>query len=159
MGTEIERKFLVIGDEWRSLAQGIPYAQGYLVSELGRTVRVRIAGEQGFITIKGATQGISRAEFEYEIPVQDARELLENLCDRPFIQKTRHKIRYGGFLWEVDEFAGENQGLIMAEVELQDAEQAIVPPPWIGEEVSHDPRYYNSNLAKFPFSQWKRSQE
>ena len=156
MGTEIERKFLVIGDEWRSLGPGTAYSQGYLASDSRRTVRVRIAGEQGFITIKGATEGISRAEFEYEIPVEDARELLENLCDRPFIQKMRYKIQYGGLLWEVDEFAGENQDLILAEVELSDAAQAIALPPWIGAEVSHDSRYYNSNLVKFPYSQWQR---
>jgi adenylate cyclase len=154
MGTEIERKFLVISDEWRSLGSGVAYAQGYLVTEVERTVRVRIAGTQGFITIKGATQGISRAEFEYEIPIEDARTLLENLCDRPWIQKTRYKIYADGLLWEVDEFAGENQGLILAEVELQAAEQAIALPAWIGAEVSHDSRYYNANLVKFPFSQW-----
>ncbi|MDX2231382.1 MAG: CYTH domain-containing protein [Leptolyngbyaceae cyanobacterium bins.349] len=155
MGTEIERKFLVRGDEWRSLGQGVTYAQGYLASEPGRVVRVRIAGEQGFLTIKGATAGISRAEYEYEIPVTDAQALLETLCDRPFIQKTRYKIHANGLLWEVDEFAGENQGLILAEVELQDPEQAIGLPPWIGEEVSHDPRYYNANLVKFPYCHWQ----
>lgn len=156
MGTEIERKFLVIGDEWRSLGQGTVYSQGYLVSEPHRTVRVRIAGEQGFITIKGATEGISRAEFEYKIPVEDAKELLETLCDRPFIQKTRYKIHSNGLLWEVDEFEGDNAGLILAEVELEDAEQAIDLPAWIGDDVSHDSRYYNSNLVKFPVSQWQR---
>ncbi|MDX2240807.1 MAG: CYTH domain-containing protein [Leptolyngbyaceae cyanobacterium bins.302] len=154
MGTEIERKFLVVGDEWRTLGKGTIYCQGYLASEPGRTVRIRIVGEQGFLTIKGATTGITRLEFEYAIPVEDARMMLETMCDRPFIQKTRYKISWGSLLWEVDEFAGENQGLILAEVELQDAEQAIDLPTWIGEDVSHDPRYYNSNLAKLPFSQW-----
>lgn len=154
MGKEIERKFLVIGDDWRSLGRGSAYCQGYLASEPRRTVRVRVADEKGYLTIKGATQGISRAEFEYEIPIEDAQHLLEHFCDRPFIQKTRYKIPYGGLLWEVDEFAAENQGLILAEVELQDSAQAIDRPVWIGAEVSHDPRYYNSNLVKHPFSQW-----
>lgn len=155
MGTEIERKFLVIGDEWRTLGTGSAYWQGYLVSEPERVVRVRIAGNQGFLTIKGAPTGISRAEFEYPIPVEDARELLETLCDRPFIQKTRYKVSWGNLVWEIDEFAGENQGLILAEVELPNAEQEIDLPPWIGAEVSHDPRYYNASLVKYPFSAWQ----
>jgi CYTH domain-containing protein len=156
MGKEIERKFLVIGDDWRSLGRGSVYSQGYLASEPRRTVRVRIADAKGYLTIKGATQGISRAEFEYEIPIEDAQQLLEQLCDRPFIQKTRYKIPYGDLLWEVDEFAAENQGLILAEVELRDPKQAIDLPNWIGAEVSHDPRYYNSNLVKHPFAHWGR---
>lgn len=117
-------------------------------------MRVRIAGESGFLTIKGATTGITRSEFEYSIPVTDAQEMLETLCDRPLIQKTRYRIKSGDVVWEVDEFEGENKGLILAEVELVDANQVIVLPHWIGAEVSHDPRYYNSNLAKFPFCQW-----
>ncbi len=154
MGTEIERKFLVVGDAWRSLGSGSLYWQGYLVAEPGRTVRVRLAGEQGYLTIKGATTGITRAEFEYPIPAADARTLLETLCDRPLIQKTRYTIPWEGLIWEIDEFAGDNQGLILAEVELASTDQAIVFPPWIGAEVSHDPRYYNANLVTFPFSQW-----
>ncbi|MGI0486259.1 CYTH domain-containing protein [Pantanalinema rosaneae CENA516] len=154
MPTEIERKFLVIGDDWRQLAPGVVYSQGYIAKTDGRVVRVRIAGDQGYLTIKGATQGISRSEYEYVIPIEDARELLQTLCDRPLIEKTRYKIVQSGLVWEVDEFAGDNQGLIMAEVELSDANQAIDLPSWIGEEVSHDPRYYNSNLVKYPYSQW-----
>jgi CYTH domain-containing protein len=154
MGTEIERKFLVIGDGWRSLGTGLPYWQGYLVSEPERVVRVRIAGDQGFITIKGSATGISRPEFEYSIPGEEAQELLETLCDRPFIQKTRYKIPWGDLVWEIDEFAGENQGLIIAEIELPTADHAIDLPAWIGEDVSHDPRYYNASLVKLPFSQW-----
>lgn len=156
MGTEIERKFLVLGDDWRSLGTGLPYWQGYLVSQPERVVRVRIAGDQGFLTIKGATTGISRPEFEYPIPVEDARQLLETLCDRPFIQKNRYKIPWGDLVWEIDEFAGDNQGLIIAEVELPSADYALDLPSWIGEDVSHDPRYYNANLVKYPFSQWQR---
>lgn len=155
MPTEIERKFLVRGDEWRSHASGQLYCQGYISAEVGKTVRVRIVGECGFLTIKGPTSGLSRSEFEYPIPVEDAQELLETLCDRPWIQKTRYQIEQAGLVWEIDEFAGENSGLILAEVELTDSNQAIALPNWIGEEVSHDPRYFNANLAKVPYSQWK----
>lgn len=154
MALEIERKFLVVGDGWRSLATGTAYRQGYLVAEPGRTVRVRVAGEQGYLTIKGPTQNVTRSEYEYPIPVQDALELLQTLCQRPLIEKVRYRIPYGGLLWEVDEFEGDNRGLIVAEVELSDPQQAIELPEWIGADVSDDPRYYNANLAKFPFSQW-----
>ncbi|MDY6940518.1 MAG: CYTH domain-containing protein [Cyanobacteriota bacterium] len=154
MAVEIERKFLVVGDRWRSLASGVAYAQGYLTSDESKTVRVRIIGDRGYLTIKGATTGLTRMEFEYPIPVADAREMLDRLCDRPPIEKTRYKIPIGNLVWEVDEFARENQGLILAEVELTDENQEISLPDWIGAEVSHDPRYYNANLAKFPFSQW-----
>jgi adenylate cyclase len=152
MGIEIERKFLVKGDDWRDLATGTLYRQGYLARNVNRTVRVRIAGDRGFLTIKGKTEGIARSEFEYPIPVEDATQLLE-LCDRPLIEKYRHKIPIGNLIWEVDEFLGENQGLILAEVELQDAEQAIDLPEWIGEDVSGDPRYYNARLVEKPWSQ------
>ena len=154
MGVEIERKFLVAGEGWRGLAPGELFWQGYLLAEPGRTVRVRLAGDRAFLTIKGATTGISRAEFEYPIPVVDARVLLETLCDRPLIQKTRYTIPWGDLVWEVDEFTGDNQGLILAEVELARADQAIALPEWIGAEVSEDPRYYNANLVKYPFCQW-----
>jgi CYTH domain-containing protein len=154
MAVEIERKFLVQGDSWRQLASGVTYRQGYLTSAPGCTVRVRVAGEQGYITIKGATAGISRAEYEYAIPLSDATELLDTLCHRPLIEKTRYRIPQGPIVWEVDEFAGENQGLIVAEVELSDAEQIVDLPEWIGEEVSDDPRYFNANLARHPFKDW-----
>jgi adenylate cyclase len=154
MGIEIERKFLVNGDDWR-IGTGTVYRQGYIVSGNGRTVRVRIAGEQGYLTLKGAAAGISRAEYEYAIPVADAAEMLDILCDRPQIEKTRYKIPHNGLIWEVDEFSGENQGLILAEVELTSPDQSVSLPPWIGQEVSHDFRYFNSNLAKFPYSRWQ----
>jgi CYTH domain-containing protein len=157
MATEIERKFLVQGERWRSLATGSVYCQGYITSGNGRTVRVRMIGEQGYLTIKGPTVGLARSEFEYPIPVADAREMLETLCDRPWIEKTRYKIPWQGLIWEVDEFAGENQGLILAEVELTDPTQAIDLPDWIGKEVSDDRRYFNSNLAKHPFTHWVSS--
>ncbi|MBW4659160.1 MAG: CYTH domain-containing protein [Drouetiella hepatica Uher 2000/2452] len=155
MAIEIERKFLVKNDSWRTLAAGTVYRQGYIVSDIDRTVRIRLAGDRGYITIKGATSGISRSEFEYEIPGSDASELLDTLCDRPLIEKTRYKIPYGDLLWEVDEFVGENQGLVVAEVELTHPDQQVTLPDWIGQEVSDDPRYLNSNLVKLPFSQWK----
>ncbi|WP_448602375.1 CYTH domain-containing protein [Thermoleptolyngbya sp.] len=154
MAQEIERKFLVVGDRWRGLAEGVTYRQGYLLSGVGRTVRVRIAGTQGFLTIKGATEGLSRREFEYEIPLADAEELLDTLCDRPLIEKTRYTIPYAGLLWEVDEFWGDNDGLIVAEVELSSPDQTVQLPDWIGEEVSHDPRYFNAALVQHPYRQW-----
>jgi CYTH domain-containing protein len=111
-------------------------------------------GDQGYLTIKGPTVDYSRAEFEYPIPVEDALDMLSSLCQPPLIEKTRYRIELSGLIWEVDEFAGENQGLIIAEVELTDANQAIAFPNWIGAEVSDDPRYYNSNLIKHPFRKW-----
>jgi len=155
MGTEIERKFLVQNDNWRALGQGKLYRQGYLTTSPDCTVRVRIAGDQGYLTIKGATTGISRAEYEYGIPLEDAAQLLDTLCQPPLIEKTRYRIPAAkGLVWEVDEFAGENQGLIIAEIELPNAEQSVELPDWIGPEVSNDPRYFNSNLSKHPFSRW-----
>ncbi|HEY9648140.1 MAG TPA: CYTH domain-containing protein [Chroococcidiopsis sp.] len=154
MGIEIERKFLVNGDRWRDLGVAMLYRQGYLTSSPGRTVRVRIAGDRGFLTIKGGGAGISRAEYEYEIPVEDAAELLDTLCDRPLIEKNRYRIPYEGLIWEVDEFMGENAGLILAEVELSDPSQEVTLPDWVGQEVSADPRYFNSNLCKQPFCTW-----
>ncbi|PZV11012.1 MAG: adenylate cyclase [Leptolyngbya sp.] len=154
MPTEIERKFLVKNDDWRSLGTGVFYCQGYLVRSPSKTVRVRIAGEQAYLTIKGATAGIARAEYEYAIPVDQAQELLQTLCEPALIQKTRYRVELGELVWEIDEFGGENQGLIVAEVELADEKQAIALPDWIGAEVSHDPRYYNTNLSKFPYCRW-----
>ena len=153
MGQEIERKYLVQGDAWRSLAVGQLYRQGYLPTE-ECTVRVRVIGKTGFLTIKGPSVGISRAEFEYEIPTQDALDMMDSLCVGPLIEKMRYRIELNGLTWEVDEFMGDNEGLIMAEVELEDENQMIDLPEWIGEEVSGDPRYFNSSLAKFPFTHW-----
>jgi adenylate cyclase len=154
MPTEIERKFLVKGDEWRSLGKGTLYRQGYLATKKGCSVRVRLVGDRGYLTIKGLTEGISRAEYEYLIPAEDAREMLDTLCDRALIEKTRYRVEYSGLIWEIDEFVGENQGLIVAEVELKDANQPIDLPNWIGKEVSDDPRYFNVNLVQYPYSQW-----
>ena len=154
MAIEIERKFLVKGDRWREQATGTVYRQGYIGTNSGTTVRVRLAGDRGYITIKGKSVGISRAEYEYPIPAEDAREMLDNLCDRPLIEKTRYKIELSGLTWEIDEFAGENQGLIVAEVEITDENQTVELPEWIEREVSDDSRYFNANLAKHPFKQW-----
>ncbi|MBD2446219.1 CYTH domain-containing protein [Nostoc sp. FACHB-152] len=154
MAKEIERKFLVKSDSWRQLAQGSVYRQGYISTQKAATVRVRIADNRGYLTIKGRSEKYTRAEFEYVIPVADAQEMLDTLCDRPLIEKVRYKIDWAGLTWEIDEFDGANKGLIIAEVELSDKQQQIELPDWIGEEVSDDPRYFNSNLAKVPFSQW-----
>ncbi len=154
MAREIERKFLVIGDDWRGLAPGKDYRQGYLSTVAERTVRVRVAGERAFLTVKGISVGASRAEFEYGIPVADADEMLDGLCERPIIEKTRYRIPHEGFVWEVDEFAGANAGLIVAEIELASEDQQFPHPSWIGEEVTGDPRYFNANLIAHPFSAW-----
>ncbi|MCP4043682.1 MAG: CYTH domain-containing protein [Gammaproteobacteria bacterium] len=154
MGKEIERKFLVKGDTWRELAEGTHYRQGYLSTVKERTVRVRTINDQGYLTVKGISKGIARAEYEYEIPLGDANAMLDDLCERPLIEKTRRKIQHAGFIWEVDEFSGENQGLIIAEVELKDENQAFEKPDWIGKEVSDDARYFNANLIRNPYSKW-----
>jgi adenylate cyclase len=154
MGREIERKFLLKGSDWKSLAKGTRYRQGYLNSVKERTVRVRTVGDKGFLTIKGITTGASRAEYEYPIPLSDAEAMLNDLCEKPLIEKNRYKIKDRDLTWEVDEFFGENQGLIVAEVELQSESQAVEKPGWVGEEVTGDPKYFNANLIKHPFSKW-----
>lgn len=153
MAVEIERKFLVIGNDWRQ-TEGVRYLQGYLSRDKERTVRVRLAGDKAFLTIKSVTTGISRNEFEYEIPVADAEELLK-LCDGPVIEKVRNTILFGGRVWQVDEFRGANEGLVVAEVELEKEDQPFDRPPWLGKEVSGDPRYFNSNLAVNPYCNWR----
>jgi CYTH domain-containing protein len=154
MGSEIERKFLVRSEDWKPGAVGVPYRQGYLCRQAARTVRVRVAGGQAYLTIKGQAQGITRLEYEYPIPLADAQDLLEQLCLKPLIEKTRYRLEFGGRVWEVDEFAGENQGLVVAEVELESPDQPLELPDWVGEEVTHDPRYLNANLVEQPFSRW-----
>lgn len=153
MAIEIERKFLVNNDDWRRLGTPVHYAQGYLVADGERTVRVRVAGANGFITIKGQSQGISRLEFEYLIPREEALEMLQ-LCVSPMIEKYRTKVRHEGKIWEIDEFEGDNKGLIMAEIELKSEDETFSIPPWIGEEVTGDVRYFNSQLAVYPFKNW-----
>jgi adenylate cyclase len=153
MPKEIERKYLVKGNQWKSLAQGAIYRQGYIATVGKQTVRVRIVGEQGYLTIKGGNIGAVRSEFEYPIPREDAEEMLDTLCDRPLVEKVRYQIPDGDLVWEVDEFLGENAGLVVAEVELTDEHQKITLPDWIDRQVS-DPKYFNANLVKHPYSKW-----
>lgn len=155
MGVEIERKFLVKGDDWRTLGEPVLLRQGYLSSHAERTVRVRIEGERAVLTIKSKNVGAARGEWEYPIPVAEAAELLDRLCERPLIEKYRRRIPYAGFVWEVDEFLGENAGLVVAEIELPAEDAAFDKPDWAGEEVTHDLRYLNSRLIKQPYSTWK----
>ncbi len=152
MGVEIERKFLVVGTAWRQ-GVGVRFSQGYLNRDQKRTVRVRLAGSQAFLTIKGLSVGASRAEFEYEIPAADAEQLLK-LSDGPVIEKIRRVVDFAGAIWEVDEFLGENAGLVVAEIELQSEDQNFAKPDWLGEEVTYDARYFNSSLATHPFRSW-----
>ena len=153
MGVEIERKFLLSGDGWRNLGTAVPMRQGYLSSDKARVVRVRIEGDHACITIKGKSSGATRGEWEYAVPVADAEELLA-LCEQPLVEKVRRRIDYQGHTWEVDEFFGVNQGLVVAEIELGAEDEAFARPAWIGEEVTDDPRYYNSSLVKKPYSAW-----
>jgi len=153
MNIEIERKFLLKNNSWKENAIGIHYAQGYLNQARENTVRVRIAGEKAFLTIKSKSKGISRQEFEYEIPRKDAQELLK-LSQTPIVEKIRYKIEYAGKCWEVDEFLGKNKGLVVAEIELDAENETFEKPEWIGKEVSDDKRYFNSHLARKPFSEW-----
>ena len=154
MGTEIERKFLVKNQSWRSRAAGVKYRQGYLNSARERTVRVRAVDDKGFLTIKSVATGATRQEYEYEIPLADAEAMLGDLCEKPLIVKARYKIHFGGRVWEVDEFFGDNRGLILAEVELAREKQKFEKPPWVGQEVTGDPRYFNSNLVRHPYGKW-----
>lgn len=157
MAIEIERKFLVCGDSWRQGATGTTYRQGYLSLAPERTVRVRIAGDRGILTIKGKTVGMARSEFEYPIPLAEAAQLLDELCLRPLIEKTRYKVPYGGKTWEIDVFSGDNRGLILAEVELDSCDEPVELPPWAGQEVTADPRYYNASLSQSPYRNWRQS--
>jgi adenylate cyclase len=156
MPQEIERKFLVRDDRWRpAVYRSERLRQGYLVSDATRSVRIRITGDAAHLNIKSATLGVSRSEYEYPIPLSDAGELLEQLCRQPLLEKTRHWLRYGEHVWEVDVFDGDNAGLIVAEVELSAPDEDFARPPWLGEEVSHDRRYYNSCLAEHPYQDWR----
>ena len=156
MGKEIERKFLVTGEAWRK-GEVSDYRQGYLSIDKQRTVRVRVAGDVARLTVKGITEGATRAEYEYPIPVADAKSMLETLCLRPLIEKRRYRIRHGGMTWEIDEFLGENAGLIIAEIELETVQQPFDKPSWVGEEVTSDPRYYNANLVTRPYTTWEKA--
>ncbi|MCC5873251.1 MAG: CYTH domain-containing protein [Gammaproteobacteria bacterium] len=154
MATEIERKFLLRNDSWREGASGRRYRQGYLSTEKERVVRIRTVDDEGYLTIKGVARGISRLEFEYAIPLADAETMLDTLCHTPIIDKTRYRIPVGGHVFEVDEFYGENAGLIVAEVELGSEDEHFERPDWLGEEVTDDPRYANAALIEHPYSAW-----
>lgn len=154
MAKEIERKYLVKGTAWQTLAKETVYRQGYLSTVQERTVRVRTIEDKGYLTIKGISVGATRTEYEYQIPVEDANAMLDELCERPIIEKKRYVLEYEGLIWEIDEFAGVNRGLIIAEVELSDENQRVVLPNWVGEEVTGDPKYFNSNLTKHPYTEW-----
>ncbi len=155
MGKEIERKYLVRPGAWTPQGTGTHFKQGYLNSQKERVVRVRIEGTTAKLTIKGITTGATRSEFEYPLPLGDAEVLLDQLCEQPLIDKHRHVEQHAGRTWEIDVFHGDNEGLVVAEVELAAESDAIELPPWAGEEVTHDPRYFNSNLLRSPYRTWR----
>lgn len=154
MGIEIERKYLVTHHRWREGLVGTPYVQGYVAEQDYTTLRVRLAGTVGVLTIKGPSTGATRAEFEYTIPADDVRAMLGTLCQGGHIDKTRYKVPVGKHVWDVDVFHGDNDGLIVAEIELDDVDEPFARPDWLGEEVTHDVRYFNSALAKRPYRSW-----
>ncbi|MEJ2760551.1 MAG: CYTH domain-containing protein [Gammaproteobacteria bacterium] len=155
MATEIERKFLVKDDSWRDLSTNSEeIIQGYLANTERGSIRVRIAGGRASLNIKSMTLGVTRTEYDYAIPGDDARAMLQGLCTQPLIEKTRHYIQHQGHTWEIDEFAGANAGLVVAELELKAHDETFQHPPWLGEEVSHDPRYYNVCLVEHPYKNW-----
>jgi adenylate cyclase len=154
MGKEIERKFLVLNNDYKKNSTGIFIHQGFLSTDKNRVVRVRIEGKKATLTIKGVSVGIERTEFEYDLPLKDAEQLLSEICIQPTIKKNRFKVEYKSFLWEIDEFLEKNKGLVIAEVELPEVDTIVKLPPWIGTDVSNDPKYYNSNLVKNPYKKW-----
>ena len=155
MGIEIERKYLIANDSWQENAdEGIQMIQGYMSSNDKSSVRIRVNGEIANLNIKSKTIGAQRSEFDYLIPVAEAMEMLETLCNKPFIKKTRYHVKFQDHTWEIDVFAGENQGLIVAELELNSVDENFVLPGWIGKEVTDDPRYYNICLVSHPYKDW-----
>jgi CYTH domain-containing protein len=159
MAVELEKKFLVLGRGWEEAGAGLLYRQGYFRRDASCVVRVRLAGERGFLAVKGSADGIARLEYEYEIPPQDALTLLFEMADRPLIEKFRYRLAHGDLIWEVDEFLGENLGLVVAEVELEREEQPLAKPSWVGLEVTGLARYYNSSLVDYPFSSWRPEEQ
>lgn len=157
MALEIERKYLIDLEKISPLENGIRIKQGYLSTDKNAVVRVRVKNDKAYLTIKGSNSGIARLEFEYEIPLDEANEMLEKLCQKPVIDKTRYLINHENHTWEVDVFYGDNEGLVVAEVELSSEDEHINLPIWIKEEVSHDDRYFNSNLMKLPFKDWEQN--
>jgi CYTH domain-containing protein len=154
MAKEIERKFLVRDKRYRQLAEPVSFRQGYLSTAKERIVRVRVEGDKSYLTVKGMTNGITRTEYEYELPPAEAEEMLKRLCKKPIIEKDRYKVECDGMIWEVDEFHGPNEGLVVAEVHLDREDQKITLPEWVGEEVSHEPKYFSSSLVQNPYSKW-----
>ena len=158
MAIEVEHKFLLKNNNWRhQISHSVKYSQGYLSSQPTCSIRIRISDNQAWLNIKSATIGTHRREYEYEIPLSDADELLHELCVKPLIEKTRHFVIYEGYTWEIDEFYGDNAGLIVAEIELSEIGQTFEKPEWLGQEVTYDLRYYNNNLAIYPYSEWNNS--
>ncbi len=155
MAIEIEHKFLLANDDWREqVNHSSYYKQGYLNSDQHSSVRVRIAANKAWLNIKSATIGTHRQEYEYPIPIIDANEIINTLCHQPLIEKMRHFVKNKQHLWEIDEFSGENQGLIVAEIELSTIGEDFNKPSWLGLEVTNDIRYYNNNLSRNPYSMW-----
>ena len=158
MAREIERKFLVVNNLWRNHIDGSDYfRQGYLATTGKCSIRIRVSDDKGFLNMKSATLDIQRTEYEYEIPRQEAEEMLDTFCEGPLIEKTRYYVRHHEHLWEIDEFDGANAGLVVAEIELDDIAETFTRPDWIGPEVSDDPRYYNVCLVKHPYNEWDKS--
>ena len=156
MGIEIERKFLLRDNSWRdAVGRSLDIVQGYLANTELASIRVRLSGMAASLNIKSMTLGAVRSEFDFPIPVSDARTLLDQLCARPLIEKTRHEVAYFGNVFEIDEFRGDNLGLVVAELELVEASREFQKPPWLGNEVTDDPRYYNINLVTRPFRHWR----
>jgi adenylate cyclase len=156
MGVEIERKFLLAGDGWKNRVKGDTIRQGYLSADHDRVVRIRVMNQDAFITIISSTDGLFRNEWEYPIPLADAEDMLARLCIRPLIEKIRYRIPYEGMVWEVDEFFGENMGLLIAEIELESVDQTFSLPAWVGKEVTDDLRYYNTSLMRNPYQAWDK---
>ena len=156
MAIEIEKKFLVINENWRqSVNKSISYVQGYFSTDESCSIRIRISDGDASLNIKSATLGITRSEYDYPVPLKDAKEMLETLCIKPLIEKIRYYVPVDNHIWEIDVFSGDNEGLVVAEVELESTNEIIDLPDWIGEEVSHDPRYYNICLVDNPYKNWK----
>ncbi len=160
MAIEIEHKFLLVNENWRdAVFRSVKYRQGYLTNDANSSVRIRTSDSHAWINIKSATIGNQRHEYEYEIPFLDANEILDSLCRKPLIEKIRHFVNFGQHLWEIDEFKGENEGLVVAEIELSSVDEVFIKPDWLGNEVTDDLRYYNNNLTSMPFSTWSERQE
>jgi adenylate cyclase len=156
MALEIEHKFLIKNSDWKeNIQKSSDYKQGYLISDKTKSIRVRISDDKAWLNIKSATIGTARQEYEYEIPLIEGIEILSSLCEKPIIEKTRHLVPYKQHTWEIDVFSGDNNGLIVAEIELSEVGEAFGKPDWLGNEVTEDLRYYNNNLSKNPYKNWK----